>query len=143
MPIFFKLLYFLSFFLMYELQWSVQVLLLKKRLLKKKHVYRNKKLSSLYYYSDVITETNKLFKLRDFTKCIKGPINDFSFLFCTITDAKSTKGGEHYYRVISSQQVKRGRLILCTYTQWKSIKRWTALIHRVIRKQKVKNKQIN
>ena len=36
----------------------------KKKLLKKQHVYRNKKLNIVYYY-DVIMQANKLFTFRD------------------------------------------------------------------------------
>ena len=37
---------------------------------------------------------------------------------------------------------KENRLILCAYTQQKSMKRWRALIHRMITKQQIKNEQI-
>ena len=30
-------------------------------------------------------------------KCIEGQIKAFSFLFCTASDKKSTKGGKHLY----------------------------------------------
>ena len=75
---------------MYELRRSVRVLLYKKKLLKKQHVYRKKKLS-IDYYSDVIIQTNKLFL---FTTCTGGQIKAFSFLFCAAKDTKSTKAGE-------------------------------------------------
>ena len=37
---------------------------------------------------------------------------------------------------------KENRLILRAYTQQKSMKRWRALIHRMITKQQIKNEQI-
>ena len=55
----------------------------------------------LLLFSDIIIQTNNLFIFRDllnFTaKCIEGQIKAFSFLFCTASDVKSTKGWEHLY----------------------------------------------
>ena len=91
--------------------------------------------------------TNKFFIFRDllnFTKkCIGGQIKAFSFLFYTASDAKSTKGGECYNtKWLQNNKQKGGRLILCIYMQWKSMKRWRALIQRMNTKQWVKNKHI-
>ena len=77
---------------MYELRRNVQVLFLKKLLIKKQHVYRNKKLSIVYYYSLMKLYKHKLFIFRNY---IGGQIKAFSFLFCTANDVKSRKGREH------------------------------------------------
>ena len=78
----------------------------KKKLLKKQCIYRNKKLNILLFYYilcfllfyDVIIQTNTFYIFADLlnftTKCIRGQIKAFSFLFCTTSNAKSTKGGE-------------------------------------------------
>ena len=59
---------------------------LYKKLLKKQHVYRNKKTIS----SDVIIPTNNLFIFRDLLnltiECTRGQIKAFSCLFCTTSD---------------------------------------------------------
>ena len=71
-------------------------------------------------------------------------IKAFSFLLCTTSDAKSAKGRKHllYTERLRNNEQKEYRLILCIYTQWKSKKWWRALIHRMIRKQRVKTEQI-
>ena len=67
----------------------------KKHLLKKKHVYRNQKLS-IVYHGSLTSYTNKFFIFRYLlhftTKCIGGQIKAFSFLLFSACDAKSTKG---------------------------------------------------
>ena len=71
-------------------------------------------------------------------------IKVFSFLFCITSNVKSTKGRKHllYIEWLQNNKQKEFRLILCIYTQWKSTKRWRLLIHRMIRKQRVKAEQI-
>ena len=73
-----------------------------------------------------------------------GQIKPFSFLFWTTSDAKSTKSRKHllYTNCLQNNKQKEYRLILCIYTEWKSMKRWRALIHRMIRKRQVKTEQI-
>ena len=53
----------------------------------------------------------------------------FSFLFCTTSDAKSTKGRKHLlYTEWLQNEVKRVQTHPGYYMQWKSTKRWRALI---------------
>ena len=55
----------------------------------------------------------------------------------------STKGGDGYYiEWLQNNKQNKNKVILCLYTQWKSMKRWRILIHRMITKQWVKNEQI-
>ena len=67
-----------------------------KQLLKKQCVYRNTKYC--LFLCEVIIQTNKLFIFRGLlnftTECIGGQIKAFSCVFCTTSDAKSTKGRE-------------------------------------------------
>ena len=66
---------------------------IKKKLLKKQRVNRNKKLSLVYHYS--VIQTNKLFTFRNLTtKCIGGQIKAFGVLFYIASDGKSTKSRE-------------------------------------------------
>ena len=103
----------------------------------------------LLLFSDMIIKTNYFFIFRDllkFTmKCIIGyHIKAFSFLFCTASEVKSIKGGEHEYTewLQNNEQKKKRRLILCVYMLSQSMKRWRASIHRMIIKQQVKTEQI-
>ena len=127
---------------MYRLWWSMQVLL--KKTLKKATKY------CLWLFSDVIIQTNKLFIFRDFlnftAKCTEGETWAFSFLFLSLSFLVMQKVQKVESVNIQSDckttSKKRTDSILCVYMQWKSIKRWTALIHIMIMKQWVKNEQI-
>ena len=49
----------------------------------------------------------------------------------------------HYYiEGLQNNKQKENRLILCVHTKWKGMKRCRTLIHKMITKQRVKNKQI-
>ena len=79
---------------------------------------------------------NKIFILRYLlnftTKCIWGQIKAFNLLSCIVLTQK-------VWKVEKNNLQKEYKLMQCVYTQWKSTKRWRALIHRIIRKQWVKN----
>ena len=68
---------------------------IKKKLLKKQHIYRNKKLSIVYYYG-VIIQASKLFIFRDlinFTRkwCTGGKLKPLVFFFVLLVIQKVQK----------------------------------------------------
>ena len=72
----------------------------KIKLLKKQSVYRIKELSVvLLLFSHIIIQTNNLIHIQRLmkfqNKIYWNQIKAFSFLFCTTSDAKSTKGRKH------------------------------------------------
>ena len=116
---------------MYELRRNVQVLFLKKILIKKQHVYRNKKLSIVYYYSLM-----KLYKYINYSYSeiiLEVKLKLLVFFFVQLTMWK-VENVESINVESDSNKQKENGMILCIYTQWKSTKRWRALIHRMIRK---------
>ena len=116
---------------MYELRRNVQVLFLKKLLIKKQHVYRNKKLSILYYYSLM-----KLYKHINYSYSeiiLEVKLKVLVFFFVQLTMWKVEKVESINVESDSNKEKENG-MILCIYRQWKSTKRWRALIHRMIRK---------
>ena len=84
---------------------------IKKKLLKKQHIYRNKKLSIVYYYG-VITQASKLFIFRDlinFTRkwCTGGKLKPLVFFFVLLVIQKVQKVESANIRVIGKQRTKR------------------------------------
>ena len=76
----------------------------------------------LLLFSDMIIKTNYFFIFRDllkFTmKCIIGyHIKAFSFLFCTASEVKSIKGGEHEYTewLQNNEQKKKKTYLVCLH----------------------------
>ena len=101
-----------------------------------------------YYYSLTIIQTNNLFIFRDLwnftTKCIGVKLKLLVFFFVPLVMRKVQKVESIYYITewLRNNEQKEYRLILCIYKHWKNTKRWRALIHRMIRKQRVKTEQI-
>ena len=96
-----------------KLQWSMQVLLWKKKLL-----------------------------LNFPAKCIGSQIKAFSFLLCTLVVWKVQKAESITIQSDCKTMSKERTDSSCVYTLWKSTKKWRALLWRMIMKQQVKNEQI-
>ena len=95
----------------------------KKKLFEKQLAHRRSYANKIFIFRYLLNFT---------TKCIGGQIKAFSLLSCSVFTQKVQK-------VEKSNMWKEYKLMKCVYTQWKSTKRWRALIHRIIRKQWIKN----
>ena len=65
-------------------------------------------------------------------KCLGAQIKAFSFLFYTTCGAKSTKGASVNIKSDCKVTWKKKRLIQGVYMQWRTTKRCTAFINRIL-----------